>query len=61
MRNLSYIVVEDIWMNTMAGTDVADKKEPAVPTDPYGTPTWNEVEEANIVLNPDVDSQDWRG
>jgi hypothetical protein len=48
-------------MNTMAGTDVADKTEPAVPTDPYGTPTWNEVEEANIILNPDVDSLDWRG
>lgn len=48
MNNLSrYIVVEDIWLNTQSAPDEAA--------------TWEEVEEANALLNPDPDSMESRG
>lgn len=48
MKNLNrHIVVEDIWLNTQSQPD-----EPA---------TWDEVEDANELLNPDLDSMESRG
>lgn len=49
-------VFEDIWMNTQTGVDELD---PANSGDPEEN--WEEIEEENIILNPDIDSLDWRG
>jgi hypothetical protein len=51
MGHSSVDVVEDIWLNTLAGEDDIDSS----------TPDWREIEEANILLNPDVTSMEGRG
>ena len=51
-------VVEDIWMNTRANIVETDTEAPPasdIPTD------WDELEEANAILNPDEESMDWHG
>ncbi len=49
-------VVEDIWINTRAGSDEDDDRTgPNDTEDPSG---WDEVEEANVLLNPDVAGMD---
>ncbi|MDR2894552.1 MAG: hypothetical protein LBU97_03730 [Alistipes sp.] len=49
-------VVEDIWMNTHAGMEDFDAAHG--PDDAEG---WDEVEEANALLNPDFESMESRG
>ena len=51
-------VVEDIWMNTQVGIDDFDRIEHNGPNSPAN---WEEVEEANILLNPDPFSMEGRG
>jgi hypothetical protein len=51
-------VVEDIWMNTQADADdfgYIDSTGPDAPA------SWDEIEEENILLNPDVASMEGRG
>jgi len=38
-----------------------DDTDVAVATRPDPTPEWDEVEEANALINPDPDSMEWRG
>ncbi len=51
-------VVEDIWMNTQVGLDDLDGFDR---DDRKGYSDWNEVEEANVLINPDVYSMEDRG
>ncbi len=51
-------VVEDIWMNTQASPDDFGR---IVPTDGDSPPSQQEIEEENILLNPDVASMEGRG
>ncbi len=48
-------VVEDIWMNTRAEEEMFDQ------IDHEGPEGWDEVEEANMLLNPDLVSMESRG
>jgi hypothetical protein len=49
-------VFEDIWMNTQV--DVLDRPDTAYPD---SQEDWEQIEEDNILLNPDAESMDWRG
>ncbi len=51
-------VVEDIWMNTRAD---ADDFGVITPTGPDSPASWQEVEEANLLLNPDAADMEGRG
>ncbi len=51
-------VVEDIWMNTHADVDDFD---PTESTGHDGPASWREIEEENILLNPDLVSMESRG
>jgi hypothetical protein len=51
-------IVEDIWMNTQASPDDFGA---LAPTGPGAPASWNEVEEANVLLNPDAASMEGRG
>lgn len=51
-------VVEDIWMNTQADADDFYGVEPAGPDGPA---SWREIEEENILINPDAASMEGRG
>ncbi len=52
MRNgSSNVVVEDIWINTRARLD--DAERPAAPADPAETTDWDDLEQENALLNPD--------
>jgi hypothetical protein len=51
-------VVEDIWINTQVGPD---DMEPVDGTGPDAPASWNEIEEENILLNPDAFSMEDRG
>ncbi len=56
------MIVEDIWMNTMAGADdVADPMETTGMTETCGLTGWSEEEEANAILSHDSGSTEWRG
>ena len=54
-------VVEDIWMNTQVGLDDLDRHDRIDPNGPDYPANWEEVEEANVLLNPDIDSMEGRG
>ncbi len=51
-------VVEDIWMNTQVDAEDLGVITPTGPNDPA---SWDEVEEANVLINPDVSSMEGRG
>jgi hypothetical protein len=51
-------VVEDVQMNTQVGVDDFG---PIIPTGPDAPASWEEVEEENVFLNPDVASMEDRG
>lgn len=51
-------VVEDIWMNTQVDADDFGEIDSTGPDEPAN---WDEVEEANVLLNPDVASMEGRG
>ncbi|MDR2912573.1 MAG: hypothetical protein LBV38_04635 [Alistipes sp.] len=57
-KTASSDVVEDIWMNTQAS---ADDLGHIAPTGPESPASWEEVEESNLVLNPDPFSMGNRG
>jgi hypothetical protein len=51
-------VIEDIWTNTQATPDYFG----AIASTGSGkVASWDEVEEANVLLNPDVASMEGRG
>ncbi len=54
-------VVEDIWMNTQVGIDDRehpDKHDLIDPNSPDSPSDWEDIEEANALLNPDVAGMD---
>jgi len=56
MANRRNLAVEDRSGRPQTDdTDVAVADRPAHDTD------WNEVEQANILINPEPDSMEWRG
>jgi hypothetical protein len=48
-------VVDDIWLNTFAELDDDDPRDPHAEV--Y-SPGWDEIEEANTLLNPDYEGID---
>ncbi len=59
MKNImnSVAVFEDIWMNTQEDFD-----DDRIEVRGFGASrNRNEVEESNILLNPDLSSMEWRG
>lgn len=54
-------MVEDIWMNTQVAPDDFDRHERIDPNGPGSPTNWEEIEEANVLLNPDIDSMEGRG
>ncbi len=55
MKNRRSGVVEDIWMNTQADPEDYD---PTDHEDHGHSDEWDEIEEDNILLNPDMATMD---
>ena len=55
MKNRRSGVVEDIWMNTQVESDDYEPAEHEGHDDSNG---WDEIEEDNIMLNPDAATMD---
>ena len=47
-------MIEDIWMNTQVALDDINSHDHIDPNGPDSPTNWEEVEEANILLNPDA-------
>ena len=62
MRNHSSSdMIEDIWMNTQVALDDIDNHDRIDPNGPDSPVNWEEVEETNVLLNPDSSSMEGRG
>ncbi len=58
MKNRRSGVVEDIWMNTQVDPDDYEPISPAGHEDHDHSGEWIEIEEENIMLNPDMATMD---
>ncbi|MDR2890885.1 MAG: hypothetical protein LBV18_04700 [Alistipes sp.] len=58
MKNVMGGVAEDTLMNTMVDADDFGRIDPTGPNEPA---SWDEIEEENVMLNPDAESFEGRG